>query len=1135
MDLLTQKGSKMKCSTCQFENRDGAKFCKKCGNKLETVCPSCGHPYQFDSAFCDECGYNFAIPSGPSLKDLSFDEKLTKIQRYLPKGLTEKILAQKDKIEGERKQVTVMFCDMQGFTALSEQLGLEQAYGFMDRIYEILIHKVHDYEGTVNEMTGDGIMALFGAPIALEDAPQRAIRSSLAIHREMAKFSDGLKGDRDGTPPLKMRVGIHTGPVLVGTLGNDLRVEFKAVGDTVNLASRMEGLAAPGATYVTGETFRLTEGLFRFEALGKKEVKGKQEPVNIYRVIAPSTRRTRFDVSTERGLTPFVGRDRELELLLDGFERSKTSRGQAFSIVSDAGVGKSRLLYEFRKAVASEDVTFLEGKSLSYSRSIAYHPWIDILKSNFDIGEGDGDLEIREKIKKGLKILGSDEALTLPYLLELLSVKESGIDNISLSPEVRKNRIIEALKRISLKGSEIRPLIMAFEDLHWLDKSSEEALKFLLDNISGARVFLIFTYRPEFVHTWGGKSYHNQVNLNRLSNRESLTVVTHILGTEVIDSDLEELILEKTEGVPFFIEEFIKSLKDLNIIEKKDNQCRLAKDIKEVAIPSTIQDVTMARVDTLPEAAKEVLQTGSVIEREFSHELIKQVSDFEEQELLSHLSVLKDSELLYERGIFPQSVYIFKHNMTQEVVYNSLLLKKRKQIHEKIAHSLEALYAKRLEEFYEMLAYHYSRSEDPEKAYHYLRLSGSKATRNYSNWEAFRFYKEAIDVLSKMPEAEQNKREQIKVRLSMAVPMNLLGYPEDSLKIFEEGERLSKELGDEKSLARFLGLMGIYYILKGGDLLLGVKYCEDSFKEAEKIGDVELMASISIDLFIVYFMLGEFFKIIEMTSKLIALLDKTQRQSESFGKPWNIYSVLHAGYGSAKCMLGNFEEGEVLFEKGLDFALEIENLQSLSFIEFLYGMMQNRKGDGKNAIAHLQNAIRYAEEGQNVAYLGPSWIGLGWGYCLLGENQTARKHMEKGLKIHSDVGLGYHMGFYYGLFSIVHFNSGLWAEKALKISQKNHEKWAEGFVGTLLGRILGKSGAPHVDQAEECIVKGIRILEGLKAKQGYSVGYFLLGELYADTGQRHKALENLKKAKKRFEEMGMDHWLEKTNEILGRL
>jgi hypothetical protein len=318
----------------------------------------------------------------------------------------------------------------------------------MDQVYEILIHKVHDYEGTVNEMTGDGIMALFGAPIALEDASQRAVRSAMAIHREMAKFSDRVKQEREAIPPLKMRIGIHGGPVVVGTLGNNLRVDFKAVGDTVNLASRMEGLADPGTTYVSEETFRNTEGLFRFEALGEKVVKGKEEPVKVYRVIATSTRRTRFDVSAERGLTHFVGRERELELLFDSLERAKASLGQALSIVSEAGIGKSRLLYEFRKAVTSADVMFLEGRCLSYSRAVAYHLHTDILKANFDIREGDGDSEIREKVKRGLKILGADEASLLPYILELFSVKESGIDKIPLSPEARKDRIMEALRRI---------------------------------------------------------------------------------------------------------------------------------------------------------------------------------------------------------------------------------------------------------------------------------------------------------------------------------------------------------------------------------------------------------------------------------------------------------------------------------------------------------------------------------------------------------------------------------------------------------------------------------------------------------------------------------------------------------------
>jgi len=535
----------VKCPKCQYENPEVANFCVKCGGKLEILCPECGFGNEPGFRFCAKCGHNLTIPSESVPKDLSLDEKLEKIQKYLPKGITEKILAQRDRIEGERKQVTVMFCDMEGFTQLSEKLGPEEAYTIMDQVYEILIHKVHDYEGTVNEMTGDGIMALFGAPIALEDAPQRAIRSGYAIHREMSRFNDRMKQEKENLPPLKMRIGIHTGPVVVGTLGNDLRVEFKAVGDTVNLASRMEGLAEPGATYVSNDTFKLTEGFFRFEALGEREVKGKGESVNVFRVIAPSTRRTRFDVSAERGLTPFVGRGRELELLLDGFERSKAGRGQAFSIMAEAGVGKSRLLYEFRKAVSNEDVTFQEDKCLSYSRDVTYHPVIDIVKSDFDIKEDDGDSEIREKIKRGLNIIGVDEASTLPYLLELLSVKDSGVDAISLSPDGRKDRINQALNRIVIKASQIRPLIIANEDLHWIDKSSEDRLKSLLDIISGERIFLIFTYRPEYVHTWGTKSYHNQITLNRLSNSECLAMVAYLLGTENIDSDLEEVTAQR--------------------------------------------------------------------------------------------------------------------------------------------------------------------------------------------------------------------------------------------------------------------------------------------------------------------------------------------------------------------------------------------------------------------------------------------------------------------------------------------------------------------------------------------------------------------------------------------------------------
>jgi len=891
---------------------------------------------------------------------------------------------------------------------------------------------------------------------------------------------------------------------------------------------------------VTEQTFRLTEGIFTFEALGEREVKGKEEPVKVYRVIAPSTRRTRFDVSAGQGLTPFVGRERELELLLDGFERAKAGRGQAFSIMAEAGVGKSRISYEFRKALANEDVTFLEGKCLSYSRGVAYHPVIDVLKSNFDIRELDGDFEIAQKVKKGIEIIKADEASTLPYLLELLAVKDSGIEEIPMNPEMRKNRILEALTRIVLKGSEIRPLIMAIEDLHWVDPSSEDTLKHLMESISGSRVFLIFTYRPEHVHDWGVKSFHSQVTLSRLSNRESLSMVAYLLNTEDIDSELEDLILEKTEGVPFFIEEFIKSLKNLKLIERKNSKYYLTRSIQNMAIPSTVQDVVMARVDSLPEEAKELLQRGSVIEREFSYILIQRMANVPEQELLSYLAILKDSELLYERGIYPESTYIFKHALTREVVYDSILTQRRKGLHEEIGQAIEEIYNERLEEFYEMLAYHYSNGENPEKAFHYLKLSGIKAARNYSNSEAFRFYKQAICLLSDMPETEPNKREEIEIRLLMAAPMFLLGFPDDSLEILQIGETISKELGDEKGLAHFLSQIGQYYSFKGEDLL-GVQYCEAAFKEAERIDDIELMGPIGPDLCLLYWRACDLFKIIDVASKVIALLDKTQRQTESFGKPYNAYSILLAFYATCLSMLGNFEEGKALLEKGIKFAVKIKDLTALVWLESRYGTILNWKGEGKNALEHYQKAIKYSEEAQMLVISGVDWILSGWSYCQLGDHKTARECIEKGLKIHSDVGAHFHLDFFYGLSSMIYLESGdlkkaqQRAEEALKLSQKHHHNWIEGFVRLQLGRIFEKAENTQGGKAEDCILRGIEILDELKLKPIYAQGYHYLGELYVDTGQKDKALENFKKAEALFREMSMDYLLTKTQELLDKL
>ncbi|MCF8110411.1 MAG: AAA family ATPase [Desulfobacteraceae bacterium] len=585
---------------------------------------------------------------------MSYDQKISIIQKYLPDGLTERVLSQKNRIEGEKKAVTIMFCDMAGYSSLAEQLGPERAYSLMDQVYEILIHKVSDYGGTVNELTGDGIMAMFGAPIALEDAPQRAIRSALAIHREMARFSERIKSE-GGPSQLRMRIGIHTGPVVLGTVGNDLRVDFKAIGDTVNLASRMESLAEPGTTYVTQAVFRLTEGLFRFENLGEKAIKGRSGTVRVFRVIAPGSSRTRFDVSAEKGLTPLMARERDLEILMDLYRRAREGRGQAVSIISVAGMGKSRLLYEFRKVLAHEDITFLEGRCLSYSKWVPYHPLIDILRSNFRIQETDSAPDIREKVERNLKVMGIDASTAAPYLLELLDAADSSMDMPAAGPEAKKERIIATLISIVIKGSQARPLVLAIEDLQWIDNSSKDVIAEILENIPAEKVLLMLTYRPDFSPPWGTRSHHNQMLLSRLSDRECLAMASHLLRAEAIENDLGGLLTEKTEGVPFFIEEFIRSFVDLGVIENEAGRCRLAKSSKEVGVPSTIQDVIMARVDALPESARTILRIGSAIEREFGYQLIKKIAGLSEEEFSDGLAALKTAELILQRGIVPEA------------------------------------------------------------------------------------------------------------------------------------------------------------------------------------------------------------------------------------------------------------------------------------------------------------------------------------------------------------------------------------------------------------------------------------------------------------------------------------------------
>ena len=1118
----------MQCTKCRFENPEKAKFCIECGALMEFHCPQCGEITPVTGKFCMECGHNLSQPTEKPTADIAFDEKIRKIQKYLPEGITEKILSQRDRIEGERKHLTVMFCDMQGSTGLSEQLGPENAYSVMDDIYELLIHKVHDYEGTVNEMTGDGIMALFGAPIALEDAPQRAIRSSLAVHREMAKFSDRLKAEKKISAPLKMRIGIHTGPVVVGTIGNDLRVEFKAVGDTVNLASRIENQAKPGTTFVTEATYKLTEGLFLFEALGEKEIKGMQERVKTYQVIGPSTRRTRFDVSANRGLTSFVGRERELELLLDTFERAKSGRGQAVSIVAEAGLGKSRLLYEFRKAVSSEDAVFLEGRCLSYSKGVAFYPIIDILKANFDIRESDRDPEIREKIKNGIHIVNADEESTLPYLLELFSVTQSGIDKFSLSPDGKKDRIIQAVKRITFKGSEYRPLILAYEDLHWMDNGSEDFLKEIFDSLPGARILMIFTYRPEFVHTWGGKSYHSQLTLNRLSNRESLAMATHLLGTEEIDRDLADLILGRTEGIPFFIEEFTKSLKTLNIITRKDNKYYLAEKfstegVQEVMIPSTIQDVIMARVDSLPESSKEILQIGSVMGREFDYTLIKTLTGLAEQELLANISALKEAELLYERGIYPETTFIFKHALTQEVVQDSILTKRKKNLHARIGNAIEENYRDNLHEYYSILAEHYVTGENYEKGAEYSHLAGKRNEKTASINEAIDYAKKRIFCLEKLAETEDNQKKIIDARTALGLYLVQLNYPIIAKEAVAPIIDLAQKIGYKRRLSLIYTITGHSEFQVEEDFPKALNRFEAALKISQGENDL-------LSLFFANYCMGLVLLLGCEFKKSAYYLEKALEINVAANSLWGI-SAMKTFLSWLNLINGKIDIGCQFSDEGLRLAEESGDIYSKSIAHINHGHALLCKGS-------FTGAEEYLLKGNELCAKIKFYIWNAFAQTYLAETYFQIREYEKS-KVHYGNAITYLKQAGFGPSRVNFGRLGIARAKVMRNEkdidleslygyvEQNNLKELDGQARRCLAEILLNIGDQHLADAEDWAKKAIAsdTQNGMKFRLGQD--YALSAEVFKRKGDQSKANENLSAAIEIFKQCGADGWVEK--------
>jgi class 3 adenylate cyclase/tetratricopeptide (TPR) repeat protein len=1104
----------MLCFQCRSDLPESAKFCSQCGAKIEAACPGCGQPAPSGSKFCPECGQD--LRKAPAAVRID----TTHPAAYTPKHLADKILTGKSAIEGERKLVTILFADVAGSTAMFENLDPEAVHEIMDGCFRILLDEIHRFEGTVNQFTGDGVMALFGAPIAHEDHAQRACHAALAIQKALTPYRETLK--RRFAIDFAMRIGVNTGPVVVGAIGDDLRMDYTAQGDTANLAARMLTLAQPGTIYASNAAFALTEGYFLFENLGLNAVKGKSEPVAVYRLIAPSSRRTRFDVNAEKGLTPLVGRQRDLDALRDVYCRAKAGQGQAVVVSSEAGMGKSRLLYEFRKAIANEDVMFLEGQCLSYSKNVAYHPIMDVLKAFFNIGEGDSDADIGDKVARGLAALGIDPAVSRPYLMALLGCKDAGGDPSAITPEERRQRINEALIDLVVKGARLRPLVLAIEDVHWIDDSSKEAIGEVLETIPTEAVLLVCTCRPEFTPGWGMKTYLHQIVLPRLSESESVAMAAHLLQADRLGNEIARLMADKTEGVPFFIEEVARSLKDLKIIQGQDRRSH-TETPSTLRIPSTIQGIIMARVDALPETAKQILRTGSVIEREFGHRLLQRATGFSEKELACGLGAAKDAELIYQRGAGAEATYFFKHALTMEVIYGSLLGPQKRRLHGRAGNAIVALYPQSLDTHSASLARHFREGGMFAEAAKYARAAAKMAVRAGAYTDAIAHARIQVHALEQLPVDETVQRQIIDARTGLATYLLGLNHHLEAKEAVDPIVDLAVALDYRKRLP------GIY-------VAIGSLYCsrpepEKSFHYLRQAIDLAEETKDWLSYWYGIFFLGCAYSFECLYEKATNCFNQLLDLSEMAKNVRGVAYVKGTMSAFLLSFFGKINNAETLSREAIQAANEIGNEHIKAMAYSSHGQIRFFKGDFEGARRLLTAALNFSQKVDHLAWKSWTEFWLAHIYFFSGQFKDATLSVTSWLSTMKEMGhvLGwqaYGNVFLQRIIITMIGKSTQTFDPTVSRSEKK-VKLTEGICEATIADILIKLDKKFIPEAEAAVEKAIAADTRNGTRWFLGQDYAVYADVCKAKGDMAGARANLNKAIDIYRQCGADGWVKR--------
>ncbi len=1116
----------MKCLRCQQENPSGQKFCGECGARLFASCPACGASNSAEQKFCGECGARLGDGADPS--------KFGSPRAYTPKHLAERILLSKAALEGERKQVTVLFADLKGSMELLADRDPEEARKLLDPVLERMMEAVHRYEGTVNQVLGDGIMALFGAPLALEDHAVRACYAALAM--QSAIYSYGEQVQRTHALAIWIRVGLNSGEVVVRAIGSDLHMDYSAIGETTHLAARMEQMAKPGTVLITGETLKLVEGYVQVRSLGPVSVKGLADASEVFELTGASAARTRLQAAAARGLTRFVGRRRELEVLAEALDQGGRSKGQVVAIVGEPGVGKSRLFYEFIHSHRTRDWLVVEASSVSYGKATPYLPVIDLLKSYFKIADRDDTRGIREKVTGKLLTLDRSLEPLLPPLLALLDQPVEDSHWQRLDPPQRRRQTLDALKRLWLREAQAQPLILVFEDLHWIDSETQGFLDGLLDSIPTASVLVLFNYRPEYHHPWGSKTYYTQLRLDPFTAETAEDLLRTLLGSNPELQSLKKLLVERTEGNPFFLEESVRSLVESAALAGERGNYRLSRPLASIEVPVTVQAILSARIDRLSAEDKRLLQTAAVIGKDARYALLALIADLDEGDLRDGLSRLQAAEFVYEASLFPDLEYTFKHALTHDVAYASLLQERRRALHARIVEAIEALYTDRLDEYAEQLAHHARHAESWEKALGYLRQAARKASARWAFREAVRYLELALEVIARLPFRSDLAEEEIDIRLDLRIALIPAAHVNRIADVLQGAVTLAERIGDRKRLAWAhayqahiaIELCHVPQALQSGHRALAL---------AEEIGEPVLTLSAAHQLLGVYHTLGDYRQAIEIGRPALGASDDDVVNAVAKGTFAAITFFLPTSEAEVGRFADALSDGEILMGRaeaaGNPYAVEVMCVG--------LGYAHVRRGVPAHAIPLLERGMKLCQTYAIDIQVPWTASSLGLAYALAGRHEEGVAHAEEAVKRGEALGLTRYQPLRMTLLANVYLLAGrrddahTAAQQALELARRYHERGPEAWALYLLAASAQVSQSAGGEELGQAYLIALRRSEELGMRPLTAHCHLGLGQLYALVREAPKAREHLAQALALYREMGMQHWPEQAEAELRAL